>query len=93
MTVARILTLEQGKPFAEEAVDDIAESGDYFQIAAEDVKRLSGEYIPTTERTRRMFTVHRPGRRLGCDHTVELPRDDPDGVRRSRAWQLATLSS
>jgi len=58
--VARILTLEQGKPFHAEAIDDVAESGDYFQIAAEDVKRLSGEVIPTTERTRRMFTVHRP---------------------------------
>jgi acyl-CoA reductase-like NAD-dependent aldehyde dehydrogenase len=58
--VARILTLEQGKPFRAEAIDDIAESGDYLQIAAEDVKRLSGEVIPTTERTRRMFTVHRP---------------------------------
>jgi len=58
--VARILTLEQGKPFAAESVDDIAESGDYFQIAAEDVKRLSGQFIPTTERNRRMFTVHRP---------------------------------
>src|SRR5690606_33099573 len=33
---------------------------DYFQIAAEDVKRLSGDLIPTTERTRRMFTVRRP---------------------------------
>jgi acyl-CoA reductase-like NAD-dependent aldehyde dehydrogenase len=41
-------------------VDDIAESGDYFQIAAEDVKRLKGELIPTTERHRRMFTVRRP---------------------------------
>lgn len=58
--VARTLTLEQGKPFKAEAIDDIAESGDYFQIAAEDVKRLSGELIPTTERTRRMFTVRRP---------------------------------
>jgi acyl-CoA reductase-like NAD-dependent aldehyde dehydrogenase len=58
--VARILTLEQGKPFHAEAIDDIAESGDYFQIAAEDVKRLSGDLIPTTERNRRMFTVHRP---------------------------------
>jgi succinate-semialdehyde dehydrogenase/glutarate-semialdehyde dehydrogenase len=58
--VARILTMEQGKPYAAEAVDDIAESGDYFHIAAEDVKRLSGEFIPTTERNRRMFTVHRP---------------------------------
>ena len=58
--VARILTTEQGKPLAEESIDDIAESADYFQIAAEDVKRLAGEVIPTTERTRRMFTVHRP---------------------------------
>jgi succinate-semialdehyde dehydrogenase/glutarate-semialdehyde dehydrogenase len=58
--VARVLTLEQGKPFRAEAIDDISESSDYFQIAAEDVKRLSGEVIPTTERTRRMFTVHRP---------------------------------
>jgi succinate-semialdehyde dehydrogenase/glutarate-semialdehyde dehydrogenase len=58
--VARILTVEQGKPYRAESIDDIAESGDYFQIAAEDVKRLSGEVIPTTERNRRMFTVHRP---------------------------------
>ena len=58
--VARILTLEQGKPFKAEAIDDIAESGDYFHIAAEDVKRLKGELIPTTERNRRMFTVRRP---------------------------------
>lgn len=58
--VAKILTLEQGKPLAAESIDDIAESGDYFQIAAEDVKRLSGELIPTTERHRRMFTTRRP---------------------------------
>lgn len=58
--VARILTLEQGKPYHEEALDDIEESADYFQIAAEDVKRLAGEVLPTTERNRRMFTVHRP---------------------------------
>jgi acyl-CoA reductase-like NAD-dependent aldehyde dehydrogenase len=58
--VARALTLEQGKPYHAEAIDDIAESGDYFSIAAEDVKRMKGEVIPTTERTRRMFTVRRP---------------------------------
>jgi succinate-semialdehyde dehydrogenase/glutarate-semialdehyde dehydrogenase len=58
--VARILSMEQGKPYEAEAKDDIAESGDYFQIAAEDVKRLKGELIPTTSRHRRMFTVRRP---------------------------------
>jgi acyl-CoA reductase-like NAD-dependent aldehyde dehydrogenase len=58
--IARILTMEQGKPYRAEAVDDIAESGDYLQIAAEDVKRMKGDLIPTTERNRRMFTVRRP---------------------------------
>lgn len=58
--VARRLTLEQGKPFAAEAIDDISESGDYFQIAAEDVKRLAGSLLPTTDRNVRMFTVPRP---------------------------------
>jgi succinate-semialdehyde dehydrogenase/glutarate-semialdehyde dehydrogenase len=58
--VARILTMEQGKPYEAEAIDDIKEASDYFHIAAEDVKRLSGEYIPTTARNRRMFTVNRP---------------------------------
>jgi succinate-semialdehyde dehydrogenase/glutarate-semialdehyde dehydrogenase len=58
--IARILTLEQGKPFKAEAIDDIAESGDYLHIAAEDVKRMKGDLIPTTERNRRMFTVRRP---------------------------------
>ncbi|MGH8958121.1 MAG: aldehyde dehydrogenase family protein [Acidimicrobiia bacterium] len=58
--IARILTIEQGKPFRAEAVDDIAESGDYLHIAAEDVKRMKGDLIPTTERNRRMFTVRRP---------------------------------
>ncbi|MGI8515809.1 MAG: aldehyde dehydrogenase family protein [Acidimicrobiia bacterium] len=58
--IARILTMEQGKPFRAEAIDDIAESGDYLQIAAEDVKRMKGDLIPTTERNRRMFTVRRP---------------------------------
>ena len=58
--IARILTMEQGKPLRAEAIDDIAESGDYLQIAAEDTKRMKGDLIPTTERNRRMFTVRRP---------------------------------
>ena len=81
--VARILTLEQGKPFHAEAIDDIAESGDYFQIAAEDVKRLERRSDP--DHRAEPPDVHRapPGGGLGGDHPVELPGDDPDGVRRS----------
>jgi succinate-semialdehyde dehydrogenase/glutarate-semialdehyde dehydrogenase len=58
--VARIQTLEQGKPFHAESVDDIEEANQYFLNAAEDVKRLEGRVIPTSDRQKRMFTMPRP---------------------------------
>ncbi len=58
--IARLQTLEQGKPFHSESLDDIAEANQYFVNAAEDVKRLGGEVIPTSSRTKRMFTFRRP---------------------------------
>ena len=58
--IARIQTLEQGKPYHAESLADIAEANQYFLNAAEDVKRLGGEVIPTTDRNKRMFTFRRP---------------------------------
>jgi len=58
--IARVQTLEQGKPYHAESLDDIAEANQYFYNAAEDVKRLSGEVIPTSDRNKRMFTFRRP---------------------------------
>ncbi len=58
--IARIQTLEQGKPYHAESLEDIQEANQYFLNAAEDVKRLSGEVIPTSDRNKRMFTFHRP---------------------------------
>ncbi len=58
--IARIQTLEQGKPYHAESVDDIAEANQYFRNAAEDVKRLGGDVIPTSDRNKRMFTFRRP---------------------------------
>lgn len=58
--IARIQTLEQGKPYHAESLADIEEANQYFINAAEDVKRLKGEVIPTTDRNKRMFTFHRP---------------------------------
>jgi succinate-semialdehyde dehydrogenase/glutarate-semialdehyde dehydrogenase len=58
--IARIQTLEQGKPYHAESLDDIAEANEYFSNAAEDVKRLTGEVIPTSARSKRMFTFRRP---------------------------------
>ncbi len=58
--IARIQTLEQGKPYHAESLEDIAEANQYFYNAAEDVKRLTGDVIPTSDRNKRMFTFHRP---------------------------------
>ena len=58
--IARIQTLEQGKPYHAESLADIEEANQYFYNAAEDVKRLTGEVIPTSDRNKRMFTFHRP---------------------------------
>ncbi|MGH8875375.1 MAG: aldehyde dehydrogenase family protein, partial [Acidimicrobiia bacterium] len=58
--IARLQTLEQGKPYHAESLDDIAEANQYFYNAAEDAKRLSGEVIPTSDRSKRMFTFPRP---------------------------------
>ena len=58
--VARIQTLEQGKPYHAESVADITEANQYFLNAAEDVKRLNGAVLPTSTRNKRMFTFHRP---------------------------------
>jgi succinate-semialdehyde dehydrogenase/glutarate-semialdehyde dehydrogenase len=58
--IARIQTLEQGKPYHAESLDDIAEANQYFLNSAEDVKRLEGRVIPTTDRNKRMFTFNRP---------------------------------
>jgi succinate-semialdehyde dehydrogenase/glutarate-semialdehyde dehydrogenase len=58
--IARIQTLEQGKPYHAESLDDVSEANSYFYNAAEDVKRLEGRVIPTSDRNKRMFTFHRP---------------------------------
>lgn len=58
--IARIQTLEQGKPYHAESLGDITEANQYFYNAAEDVKRLEGRVIPTSDRNKRMFTFHRP---------------------------------
>ncbi len=58
--IARVQTLEQGKPYEAESLEDIAEANQYFLNAAEDAKRLRGDVIPTSDRSKRMFTFHRP---------------------------------
>src|SRR5579875_2599832 len=42
-SLARTLTLDQGKPLHAEAYDEVDELIDYWRMAAEDAKRLAGE--------------------------------------------------
>jgi len=57
--LARSLTLENGKPFKAEALDDITEMADNFRSSAEDAKRLESAVIPTQDAGKRMITLRR----------------------------------
>lgn len=58
--LARLTTIEQGKPFRAEALADVEDAASLFSISAEDAKRLYGETIPSSARNKRMFTYRAP---------------------------------
>lgn len=57
--LARLQTLEQGKPLAE-SVADVTEAAQLFRLHAEDAVRLNGETLLSRDNSKRMFTFHRP---------------------------------
>jgi len=57
---ARELSLEQGKPYAAEALGDIDETAENFRIAAEDVKRMETAIIPSQDVNKRILTFRKP---------------------------------
>jgi succinate-semialdehyde dehydrogenase/glutarate-semialdehyde dehydrogenase len=57
--LARILTAEQGKPFAE-ARGEILYGAAFFEWYAEEAKRTYGELIPSPDRERRMMVMKQP---------------------------------
>ncbi len=58
--LARVLTLDQGKPLAAEAYDEVDELAEYFRMAAADVRRLDGTAPPSTSAGRRVITARVP---------------------------------
>lgn len=58
--LARIKSLESGKPFEAEAIPCVDESAENFRIAAEDIKRLESPIIPSRDANKRIFTFYRP---------------------------------
>ncbi|HVM11408.1 MAG TPA: aldehyde dehydrogenase family protein [Actinomycetota bacterium] len=57
--LGRELTLEQGKPLHTEGIAEIEESAENFRIAAEDVKRMTTEVLPSEDRNKKMFTFRK----------------------------------
>jgi len=57
--LARLQTLEQGKPLLE-SLADVDEAATLFHLHAEDAVRLTGETISSTSSSKRMWTFYRP---------------------------------
>ena len=57
--LAALLTLEQGKPYAE-AFFEVGKSADGFNLAADLVKYLEGSTIPTEDPTKRVISFYQP---------------------------------
>jgi succinate-semialdehyde dehydrogenase/glutarate-semialdehyde dehydrogenase len=58
--LGRELTIEQGKPLHTEGIAEIEESAENFRVAAEDVKRLTSEVLPSQDPNKKMFTFRKP---------------------------------
>ena len=84
--LARILTLDQGKPLKAEAEGEVGELIEFFRMAAEDGKRVQG--IDPRERRAgpARAAAARPLGVLGSDHPLELALHD---ARRVLAPALA----
>ena len=57
--LARIMTAEQGKPFAE-AKGEIAYGASFVEWFAEEAKRINGETLPQFDNNRRLMVVKEP---------------------------------
>lgn len=57
--LALILSLESGKPFAE-AKGEIAYARSFYELYAEEAKRISGEILQPTNNDRRILTIKQP---------------------------------
>jgi succinate-semialdehyde dehydrogenase/glutarate-semialdehyde dehydrogenase len=58
--IARVLTMEQGKPYESEALPEVLETALNFQLAAEDIVRLETPLVPMRDPAKRLFTMREP---------------------------------
>ena len=58
--IAQVLSVEQGKPYAGEALPEVLETALNFQLAAEDVVRMETPIIPMRDPAKRVLTFREP---------------------------------
>jgi len=58
--LARTLTLDQGKPLAAEAYDEVDELIEYFEMASADASRLDGSMPPSVDADKRVLLYRVP---------------------------------
>lgn len=58
--LARLLTLEQGKPYYAEALVEVGEAAECFRLWGEEAKRLTGTAYPSADPKKRIVAVRRP---------------------------------
>jgi acyl-CoA reductase-like NAD-dependent aldehyde dehydrogenase len=58
--LARALTADQGKPLRAEAYDEVDELLAYWQMAAEDAKRMEGLILPSIDASKRVLAYRVP---------------------------------
>jgi succinate-semialdehyde dehydrogenase/glutarate-semialdehyde dehydrogenase len=59
-TIARVLSMEQGKPYSTEALPEVLETALNFRLAAEDVVRMETPIIPMRDPHKRVLTFREP---------------------------------
>ncbi len=94
--LARILTLDQGKPLKAEAEGEVGELIEFWRMAAEDGKRAAG-HDPRERRARaaRVLLLRRPLGVRRADHALELALHDArrGAGARARLRQLRGLDA
>ncbi|HUG09073.1 MAG TPA: aldehyde dehydrogenase family protein, partial [Acidimicrobiia bacterium] len=58
--IARDLAQEQGKPYHSEAMGEVEVAVEMWRDAAEIIKRLEGEVVPSSDPNKRIFTIRQP---------------------------------
>jgi succinate-semialdehyde dehydrogenase/glutarate-semialdehyde dehydrogenase len=57
--LGRLITLEEGKPYAE-AKGEVAYGASFVEWFAEEAKRINGEFLPQFDNNRRLIVTHGP---------------------------------